>query len=267
MRIGSDDVTWLTFDDRQKNWCGAEIWARVVLHRAKLRADAGLTVHARELCQLLLQSRDHLGLCSCVPDARTVARMATRVAPLCRDNLVQSLLILVTFFLTVSGDVRSFHQETSTIVSAPLGPAVPVAPTTPTLPLFPAYQTGQLPIYPGLFSARWSEWSTWSTCSSLCRPGESHARSRTCLDNNGNTLKNLSPCIAAQVLDWLNKQDTNGDSKPLRGAPWLKLFLPTSADMVHLSRQGNFTCLSKLVVVGLLPDFVLPAASLNIFKS
>jgi hypothetical protein len=53
---------------------------------------------------------------------------------------------------------------------------------------------------PTLFpTANWSPWSSWSTCSSKCQPGESHARSRSCLDNKGNSLSDLTACIILQV--------------------------------------------------------------------
>ena len=118
---------------------------------------------------------------------------------------VKVILILIQLFLTVSGDVIKYHAESSTVVAGPLASS---SPTTSPLPLFPV-STSQLPLFPSSYNlplfpapapaARWSEWSTWSTCSSSCRPGESHARTRVCLDNNGNALKELSPCIVSKV--------------------------------------------------------------------
>jgi hypothetical protein len=132
-------------------------------------------------------------------------------------NVIISAFLM---FLTVSGDVITAG---STVIAGPLASsahpttaptplfAPPTAhlplfpPSTAHLPLFPA-QSAHLPLFPGesdpgFTGFAWAQWSTWSTCSSTCRPGESHARTRGCLDNNGNTLEDLSPCIAAQVID------------------------------------------------------------------
>jgi hypothetical protein len=121
------------------------------------------------------------------------------------------ILILIQLSLTVSGEVIAYHAESSTAVAGAL--ASTSSPTTAPLPLFPA-STSQLPLFPTSFNLplfpapasanRWSEWSTWSTCSSSCRPGESHARTRGCLDNKGNVLKELSPCIIAQVNNMIH---------------------------------------------------------------
>lgn len=132
----------------------------------------------------------------------------------CHHVFISAVLI----FLTVSGDVITG----STVIAGPLAsssahpttaPTPLFAPPTAHLPLFPPStahlphfpaQSAHLPLFPGESNptgAAWAEWSTWSTCSSTCRPGESHARTRGCLDNNGNTLKDLSPCIAVQVID------------------------------------------------------------------
>ena len=132
------------------------------------------------------------------------------------NNVIISAVLI---FLTVSGDVitgstviagplaSSAHPTTApTPLFAPPTAHLPLfPPSTAHLPLFPA-QSAHLPLFPGetnlgFTGSAWAEWSTWSTCSSTCRPGESHARTRGCLDNNGNTLKDLSPCIAAQVIN------------------------------------------------------------------